>query len=120
MRPGLLRGLAFGLPISLALWLLIGGAAFAQDASLLLTAGNTSQVAVAAVPSGQTVFLYNPSVETETVWVNLGAAAALPVANTSGASVGVTPGGTFSVRTGQSVNVVASDTGHVIVVKKFP
>lgn len=108
------------LALAAALALCWAGAALAQDASLLLTAGNTSQVAVAAVPSGQTVFVYNPSVETETVWINLGAVAALPVANTSGASVGVTPGGTFSVRTGQSINVVASDTGHVIVIKKFP
>jgi hypothetical protein len=96
------------------------GAALAQDASLLLTAGNTSQVAVAAKPAGQTVFIYNPSVETEIVWVNLGAVAALPVANTSGASIGVAAGGSITLRTTQSVNVVASDTGHVIVIKKFP
>lgn len=100
--------------------LLWGGAALAQDASLLLTLGGTSQVAVAAKPAGQNVFVYNPSVETEIVWVNLGAAAALPVANTSGSSVGVAAGGSLIVRTTQSVNVVASDTSHVIIVKVFP
>lgn len=103
-----------------ALVCLVGGAALAQDASLGLTTGGTSQVAVAAVPSGQTVYVENPSVETENVCVNLGAAAACPVANTSGVSITLLPGGNMTVRTGQSINVVASDTGHRIIVKKFP
>lgn len=105
--------------LAAALALSWAGAALAQDASILLTTGNTSQVLVAAKASGQAVFIHNPSVETETVWVNLGAVAAADVANTSGKSIGVPPGASLSVQTSQSVNAVASDTGHVIVVKKI-
>jgi hypothetical protein len=91
----------------------LGGGTW-TDRSTTQTVGGTSRAIIAAASTPRLVYIANPDTETETLYLNYGAAA-----NTSGASsIPLFPGGSDQRLTAQSVNVNCATTGHKIVAKE--
>lgn len=85
-----------------------------RDASGTITAGGSSQLALAA-SQRQYLLIHNPTTAVEPLLVNFGVAAAATN------SIHLAPGGTLTFETGlvaaQDVTVNAATTGHVFVIK---
>lgn len=100
---------------------LLAAPAFAQaDCSAAITAGGTAQTLLASASWRKQVTISNADVETETLYVALGATATVPVAVTSGSSFPVRPGGILTLNdpySTQLISVIAATTGHRIVCK---
>jgi len=90
----------------------------ASDFSAALALGGTSETAIPANAARKGFVIQNPPTETESLFVDMGIAAA------QGTAIEIAPGQMFPPNgspyvSTQAINVVAATTGHVYIAKEF-